>query len=217
MAKNLDKFLDRIKTNYKISNIIGSIVTKNSGHSFGFNKVKQISQVTPILIEEIDCANNAINVVPKFCSAILNISDSVITNNAITSIKKIIEKYNFDIDIYKIDDSHIKLTSYGTAAHSSHPELGVNAISKLIIVLNNLFKEFHISFKLFEDFCKFIGDDYSGKGLNINFADESGALTLNVAQLYIENNKVNIGINLRVPVHTKPEIVTDVFKNKFQK
>lgn len=170
----------------------------------------------PIIIESIDCNQNAINVVPKFCSVILNIKDNKIMQNVIDITKKIIDKYNYDIDLYKIDDYHFKLSSYGTASHSAHPELGVNAISKLIVVLNDLFISFNISFPLFNNFCKLIGDDYLGIGLNLNVKDESGHLTLNTSQLYIEDNKINIGINLRIPVHTKPKNVINIFKRKFK-
>lgn len=171
---------------------------------------------SPIIIESIDCNQNAINVVPKFCSVILNIKDNKIMQNVIDITKKIIDKYNYDIDLYKIDDYHFKLSSYGTASHSAHPELGVNAISKLIVVLNDLFISYNISFPLFNDFCKLIGDDYLGTGLNINVKDESGHLTLNTSQLYIEDNKINIGINLRIPVHTEPKNVINIFKRKFK-
>lgn len=169
----------------------------------------------PISIENIDCNQNAINVVPKFCSIILNIKDVKVMTNVINSAKKIIDKYNYEIDLYKIDEHQLKLTSHGVASHSAHPELGVNSISKLIVVLNDLFIEYNTSFKLFNDFCKFIGDDYSGANLGLNIEDESGILTLNTSQLFIKDNKIHIGINLRVPIHTKPETVIDKFKEKF--
>ena len=51
----------------------------------------------------------------------------------------ILEIYNYEIDLYKIDDTHIKLSSYGISSHSAHPENGNNAISKLIIVLNEIY------------------------------------------------------------------------------
>lgn len=180
------------------------------------NLCEELSSTQSLIsIEEIDCDNNAINVVPKFCSVILNIKNTNITNDIIACCKNIIEKYNYEIDLYKIDDAHLKLTSYGKSAHSAHPELGVNAISRLIFVINYLFKEFHISIKLLSDFCKFIGDDYTGQGLNLNIKDESGSLTLNTSQFYMKNNKINININLRVPVHTEPQIVVNSFKEKF--
>lgn len=170
----------------------------------------------PISIENIDCMGNAINVVPKFCSIILKIKDSKNMPNVISLSKQIIEKYSYEIDLYKIDDHHLKLTSHGTASHSAHPELGVNAISKLLVVLNELFTSYNTSFNLFNDFYKYIGDDYLATKLGLNIKDESGHLTLNTSQLFIRDNKVHIGINLRVPVHTKPEVVINKFKENFK-
>lgn len=188
----------------KLSNI--SLISKN----IFSNKECSIS------IENIDCNNNAINVVPKFCSIILNIKDCKMMPNFISSAKKIIDKYNYEIDLYKIDEHRFKLTSHGVASHSAHPELGINSISKLLVVLNELFREYNISFDLFNDFYKFIGDDYLGSNLDLNIQDESGSLTLNVSQLFIKDNKVHIGINLRVPVHTKPDFIITKFKENFK-
>lgn len=171
---------------------------------------------SPISIENIDCNQNAINVVPKFCSIILNIKDGKTMPNIISLSKEIIDKYNYEIDLYKIDEHHLKLSSYGVAAHSAHPELGVNSISKLIVVLNELFTAYNISFSLLNDFCRFIGDDYLGTNLGLNIKDESGHLTLNTSQLFIKDNKIHIGINLRVPVLTEPEAIVDSFKGKFK-
>ena len=42
--------------------------------------------------------------------------------------------------------------------------------------------------------------------------DESGNLTLNVSQLFIKDNKINIGLNLRIPVFTNPEEIINKFK-----
>lgn len=177
---------------------------------------KFINNLSPITIEDIDCKQNAINVVPKFCSCIINIKNSKIMPSVINTLKKLIDKYKYDIDLYKIDENHLKLSSYGMASHSAHPELGCNAITKLIIILNELFTSFNISYPLFNDFCKYIGDDYLGYNLNLNIKDESGHLTINPSQLYIKDNKINIGINLRIPVFTKPEEVIEKFKNNFK-
>ena len=169
----------------------------------------------PIQIESIDCANNAINVVPEFCSIILRIDNKIEMNYLISVLKNSISKYNYEIDIYKIDNSIIKLTSYGISSHSAHPELGVNAISKLLIILNDLFNELNVNFPLLSTFCKYIGDDYLGTNMNINFTDESGHLTLNTSKLYIENNKLHIGINLRIPIKTTIMQVVDIFNKIF--
>ena len=78
----------------------------------------------PIIINNVDCNHNALNVVPKICSCILEIDiNKILMSDFISNIKKIKNKYDYEIDIYKIDDKHVKLTSYGIQAHSAHPDL----------------------------------------------------------------------------------------------
>ena len=52
-----------------------------------------------IIIKNIDCNNNALNVVPKICSTVLEIG-SISMDNLILNLKNIITNYNFEIDIY---------------------------------------------------------------------------------------------------------------------
>lgn len=167
-----------------------------------------------IVISSIDCNNNALNVVPKICSCILKINcDKLSMNDFINVIKKIKEKYEYEIDIYKIDNEQLKLTSYGVQSHSAHPDLGINAISRLIIILDDIFKAYQIDIELFDFFNKFIGTQYYGENLGIDFEDESGKLTLNVGRFSLEDSTLKIGMNLRVPIHTT---VADV-ENGFTK
>lgn len=167
-----------------------------------------------IYIEEINCNDNPLNVVPKFCSAILKINnDKLSIDKVIKNIKSIVNKYNFEIDIYKQNYESLKLTSYGIGAHSAHPELGINAISRLIVVLDEIFKTFNINIPLFDLFNTYINTQYDGKNLKINFSDESGNLTLNVANFSLENNELKIKINMRIPIHTKIENIENSFIN----
>ncbi|MCI8362010.1 MAG: M20 family metallopeptidase [Clostridia bacterium] len=175
----------------------------------------RLPQNLPVEIESLDCNNNAINVVPKFASCILKINKNFKAEYIISILKDIITNYSYEIDIYKIDENNIKLTSYGTASHSAHPELGVNAITKLLTVLNALFDKINLSIPILSTFCKYIGDDYSGSNMKINIKDESGALTLNTSQIYIKDNKINIGINLRVPIHTSMDDIINIFYKYF--
>ena len=179
------------------------------------NIVDKLILNSPIIIEEFDCNNNAINVVPKYCSVILNISNNIDVNSFIDIFNQIIKKYRYEIEINQIDESHIKLSSYGLASHSAHPENGNNAISKLLIILEEIFKTFNLSLPILSDFVKYIGDDYTGKNLGININDESGALTLNTSQLFIKEGKIVIGLNLRIPVHTKSSYIIDTIKKHF--
>lgn len=201
---------------YAEKSVISLLICDKLSTIHNSSKNRLFNHEPDIMIENIDCNDNAINVVPKFCSIVLNIKNRKLMPNIINSAKQIIEKYNYEIDLYKIDENHLKLTSHGVASHSAHPELGINAISKLIVVINDLFNMYNISFPLFNDFCKFIGDDYLGKNLSLNIEDESGSLTLNTSQLYIKDNKIYIGINLRVPVHTEPEKVINIFEETFK-
>ena len=168
---------------------------------------------TSLYIENISTNNNAINVVPKYCEITLYFDSSMIRNMQDT-IVNIIKKYCYNIKIENIDKSHIKLISLGVAAHAAHPELGDNAISKLIIVLNELFDYYNINVDILNYFVKYIGDDFTGKNLGIDFKDESGNLTLNTAQFILDNNILNIGFNLRIPVTVDYNVVVDYF-NKY--
>ena len=154
-----------------------------------------------IEIENIDTNNNAINVVPKYCKCILKINTNSINLDELTEfLENIISENGFNIKLKQIDDNHLEITSLGVSAHAARPYLGKNAISKIIIILNELFNKYNAKQDLLEYFSKYIGDDYTGKNLKINFKDESGELTLNTARFYIENNKIYIGMNLRIPV-----------------
>lgn len=130
-------------------------------------------------ILNIDCNNNALNVVPKYCS--ITLKDTTSEN---------IEKLEFN----------------GTAAHAAHPDFGDNAITKLVQHLNEnldqnlLDNEFTFFAKLAE-----LGlfEITSPKFLSeTTIQDESGILTSNVGFLGFENHILEIGLNLRVPVNT---------------
>ncbi len=168
-----------------------------------------------IVIKDINTYNNAINVVPKLCSTTLSINPNKIAmSDFITNLKNIIQELNFEIDIYKIDETEVKLTSHGVSSHSAHPELGVNAISHLIITLSKIFSIYQIKIDLFDFFDKFINVNYWGENLGINFEDDSGKLTLNVGDFYFRNNSIQVGLNFRVPVTMNKIVIENSFIEK---
>ena len=168
-----------------------------------------------IKIETIDCNNNAINVVPKYCKVILKINPEKVSLYELTIFaQNFIYDTNFDIDVIQLDDTIIELISNGVQAHAAHPELGDNAISKLIILLNAIFHEFDSPIEIFDFFDKYIGTKYTGEDLDINFEDESGILTLNTGDFKLEDDTLKIGLNLRIPVHTDLSLVEHTV-NKF--
>ena len=164
-----------------------------------------------LYIKSISTNNNAINVVPKFCEVNLCF-DSIISNTIEDVLKNIISSYNYNITFERIGNKQMKLISEGIASHAAHPELGDNAISKLIIVLNDLFKYYSIPVDILNYFVQYIGDDYTGKNLEINFNDESGSLTLNTAQFSLKDDNLSIGFNLRIPVTIDYNKIEDSFK-----
>lgn len=139
-------------------------------------------------ILEIDCKNNAINVVPKYCS--IKLQKNYIGNSNLKEIQNIKLTENNDI---------LLIEAFGVSAHSAHPELGNNAIKTLVNYLINNF-EFSTSYlKTLYEIGLF--DIESPKFMsNEVLKDESGVLTSNVAVLDYINKELIIRINLRVPV-----------------
>lgn len=163
----------------------------------------------PIKITDIDCKNNAINVVPKYCSVSLEINTNEINLvDASNFINNTIKKLNFDCS-YTLNENTISITSKGIQAHAAHPNLGKNAISQILIILNRVYKHFNLELKILDFFEKHIGTDFNGKSLNIDLQDESGKLTLNVGQFNFNENYLQIGLNLRIPVNTAINDVTN--------
>lgn len=164
-----------------------------------------------LVLTNIDCNNNPLNVVPKYCSCNILIKNNIRIDDIIKFIKNIASEYNFNIVTELINDSELKIISHGVQAHAAHPDLGINAISRLLITLDKLFKNYNIVIPIFDLFNKYIGIDFNGEKLNINVPDESGELTLNVGQFYFDNNFLKLGLNLRVPINTSFKTIEDSF------
>lgn len=155
-------------------------------------------------IVNIDCQNNAINVVPKYCSITLkNLANSNVNLQNENNIKV---SYNNNL---------IKIESFGIASHAAHPELGNNSITNLIkYLLKNL--EFN------SDYLKYIYDSglfdiNSPKFLGEKVEDETGILTSNIAVLDYENGKLIIKTNLRVPCTYKLDDIFEKYKSLISK
>lgn len=153
-----------------------------------------------IKIIEVDTNNNAINVVPKYCSIVLKLDSCIKQNEFICNAKKIIDKNEFEIDLYAIDSNTIKLTSHGISAHAAHPDLGINAISRLLVVLYEIFNTYNVKIPLLELFYNCINTQYNGSSLGLESNDESGTLTVNVGKFNLDNNTIEFGLNIRIPV-----------------
>ena len=166
-----------------------------------------------IILNDINCNNNPLNVVPKYCSCTVSVKDNIDINDVTSFVKNVISELSFKIDIEILNNTQIKLISHGVQAHAAHPDLGINAISNLIIVLDKLFKNYDIVIPIFDLFTQYIGLDFNGDKLNINVPDESGMLTLNTGKIYFKNDELKIGFNLRVPINTTFDFIENSFNN----
>ena len=167
-----------------------------------------------ISIIEIDDQENAMNVVPKYCKIALKINPNKIPlSDFISTAKKNLSQEN-QIEIrIKEETDIIEFISHGISAHSAHPDLGNNAITKLILYINKIFNEYNIKIDLFELFSSYISNTIHGEKLGISYIDESGRLTLNVSKLILKNNNLKLGMNLRIPINTKINNIKEKFYN----
>lgn len=135
----------------------------------------------------VNCGNNAINVVPKTASIRLKFQEP-----------SDIQKYTNidDIHIEKISSDTIKIVANGISSHAAHPDLGENAITKLLLYLGE--NEF-INFLKEQGFFDIQSPKYLG---GYTTSDESGNLTSNIGIIKYENGKLKLYTNLRVPINT---------------
>lgn len=141
-------------------------------------------------IINIDYKNNAINVVPKYCSITLKAN-----NNAHISSEKTIE----NISITALDNDLYKIESFGTASHASLPQFGDNAIKRLVEYLLSHF-EFDNNYLSYIYNNGFFDIESPRLLSSQAIEDESGILTSNVAHMDYDGTNLSFKTNLRVPV-----------------
>ena len=113
--------------------------------------------------------------------------------------RKKLEDYfnNHDLE-FEIDnnDSGTVITLYGRAAHASMPELGINAISWLLMGL----KEAGFQDPFVEFYTTHFGLHTDGTGIGAECSDEYGALTLNNGVIGMKDGVIEGSIDIRFPV-----------------
>lgn len=158
-----------------------------------------------IKIKNIDCKNNRINVVPKYCAVKLDVAEKISEE-----LKQLlITKIEDDISFTRINNEFY-IETRGIQAHAAHPELGVNAVSKMVVLLNEIFDKFDVENQTIQKIANKIGKQTDGESLEIKHKNEElGDLTLNLARIEINDNKIKTGMNLRIPGDMKIEEVKE--------
>lgn len=138
-------------------------------------------------------AGTVVNAVPGTAEAEISCTEQ--QYNKIKTLAD--EKGNFKIE--KIDGG-VKLTSIGQSVHAMMPQKGINAASRLILLLCEVFTEDEIG-NFFTFLAKHVGMETNGRSIGVEKSDkESGELTLNVGLVSSENGASWVGFDIRYPV-----------------
>ena len=105
----------------------------------------------------------------------------------------------------KVSATGTRVEAHGVNAHGSTPELGENAIGRLLLALDGLgLSGDHGEAVHF--LAEHIGMETRGKSLGIALSDDiSGDLTLNLGVAKLEGDTLSVTINIRYPVTRKFE------------
>lgn len=169
---------------------------------------------TSIILRDFKCSN-AINIVPKIATCTLEV-ENLYVEEIKNDLISMIENNNFHMDVSVENNRFIHITSNGVAAHSAFPELGVNALSRLLIILNKIYEKNNIEIPLFKFIDEKINLTINGEKLGIDCNDESGDLTLNVSNAEFKDNNLTIGLNIRIPVTIYSSIVKQKITDSVQ-
>jgi len=136
-----------------------------------------------------------VNAVPASCECVLTADAGLVT--------KMADIFNEDAPVKvecRTDGDAVTLRTVGVSAHGSTPEKGVNAVSHLLLFLNQLpLVKNHISDTVYE-LAQYIGLQTDGKNLGIAQRDQSGPLTLNLGYFKADEAGLSVGLDIRYPV-----------------
>jgi succinyl-diaminopimelate desuccinylase len=103
----------------------------------------------------------------------------------------------------------ITITAKGKAAHASAPEIGDNAISKMLRFLKNISFAPHPLCAALHSLSDKAGNDHDGAGLGIKCRDYTGALTNNLGIMTYKDGAFSLKMNIRSPITAEPATITD--------
>nr|WP_272507521.1 dipeptidase PepV [Clostridium aestuarii] len=186
------------------------IVTSEKG-ILTFEIVKKFKRKLPGYTIEYIKGGKKSNIVPDYCEIKLVCDSNKILGEEFRD-DKLKEKYNIVTDIKK---DTVIIKSYGKSSHGSTPELGNNAISNLLVYLNEVLSSEDELTDFLKEFSNILGFDCRGEKLGINFSDEeSGKLTLNIGIINGDNDEIRMRCNIRYPVTASYQNIIDNIKKK---
>lgn len=168
---------------------------------------KNINQKNEKVILKSINGGIAPNVVPEYAKA------EVVADKDTREKLKVIAQNIKEIKIEEKEE-FIIIKSYGVSAHGSIPEKGKNAISHLLLFLENI--NFDKDVREFIKFMnKYIGLNTTGEKLGIFLEDDiSGKFVFNLGKINGNEEEINVSINMRYPVTKNYEDFRNIFESK---
>lgn len=114
----------------------------------------------------------------------------------------------------KKEDGKTIVEATGKSSHGSRPEMGENAIIKLLLCVRD--NDFGGDFQKLVDFLlDKIGLETNGESLGIHYVDdETGETTLNLGKIRCDGKEFSFTLDIRYPKNADAEIVDDRVKNQ---
>ena len=141
----------------------------------------------------------AANVVPPVCKLIVNGPLKVTTEEGITVTE---------------ENGKTIVEATGFSAHGSTPELGVNAVVKLLNAVKE--NDFGGDFQQLVNFIlEEIGNETNGKSLDILYQDEeTGETTVNLGVVKYDGEEMSFTLDIRYPKNGDAEVIDDKVINR---
>ncbi len=101
----------------------------------------------------------------------------------------------------KIEQSKtVNITVTGENSHAMTPQKGVNAVSQMILLLNDAGGGEISDSAFLKSYCRYIGMDYYGANAGFDCEDrESGKLTFNIGTIEKNGNTIRLSSSIRYP------------------
>lgn len=94
----------------------------------------------------------------------------------------------------------VNVTVTGINSHAMNPEKGVNAVSQMILLLNDAGGGAISDSAFLKSYCRYIGMDYYGANAGFDCEDkESGKLTFNIGTIMKSGNMIRLSSSIRYP------------------
>lgn len=111
------------------------------------------------------------------------------------------------------EENYLIVKANGKSAHASTPEIGINAISRLLCSLEKFnFTPVELC-ETIHSLAEMVGKDYDGSGLGIKCCDHTGELTNNLGIISYVDGAFCLKMNIRSPITMNPSILEKKLKD----